>query len=238
MPIAIVSEQTSIAHRNALESEGFAVLPCPPSRDLPAPIAHHPDMVMARLGETFFCHEGYFSENGAFFSALSALCPHIRVVGLSDAPGARYPSDCAYNLLKMGERAFFNPKGLSPTLTRILSKNGLYACHTRQGYAACTVCALGERHAITADRGMAAALTREGISVLTIREGHIALVPYAHGFIGGASGCFQSTVYFFGDLASHLDAEAMHCFAGEAGFSLKSLSSEPLCDLGGILFIE
>lgn len=238
MPIAIVSEQTSIAQRRALESEGFAVLPCPPSRNLPAPIAHHPDMVMARLGDAIFCHEGYFSENGAFFSALSALCPHIRVVGLSDAPGAQYPLDCAYNLLKMSERVFFNPKGLSPALANIMADRGLKACHTRQGYTACAVRALGERHAITADRGMAAVLTREGISVLTIREGHIALVPYAHGFIGGASGCYKSTAYFFGRIEAHPDFDFMRRFAKEAGFSLKSLSSEPLCDLGGILFIE
>lgn len=238
MPTAIVSERTSIAHRRALEREGFAVISCPVSRWLPAPIAHHPDAVMTRLGEAFFCYEGYFFENGAFFSALSALCPHIRVIGLPDAPGMQYPLDCAYNLLKMGERVFFNPKGLAPALTSIIVERGLKACHTRQGYAACTVRALGDRYAITADHGMAAALAEEGISVLSIREGNISLPPYAHGFIGGASGCFQNTAYFFGDLATHPDFDAMRCFASEAGFSLRSLSSEPLCDLGGILFIE
>ncbi len=238
MPTAIVSERTSIAHRRALEREGFAVLICPVSRWLPDPIAHHPDMVMALLGETFFCYEGYFAENGAFFSALSALCPHIRVVGLSDAPGARFPADCAYNLLKMGKSVFFNPKGLAPTLANVISHRGLKACHTRQGYAACTVRALGDRYAITSDAGMAAALADEGISVLSIREGNISLPPYAHGFIGGASGCFQNTAYFLGDLAAHPDYDAMRHFASEAGFSLRSLSSEPLCDLGGIHFIE
>ncbi len=238
MAVAIVSEKISEPCRATLAQEGFFVLPCPSSRYLPAPIAHHPDMQMVILGKSVFCHEGYLNENAAFFSELSALFPHIQVVGLPDAPGKNYPLDCAYNLLKMGEKAFYNPKGLSPALAHILSKNGLYARHTRQGYTACTVRALGERHAITADLGMAAVLTCEGISVLTVGEGHIALPPYAHGFIGGASGCFGRTVYFLGDISTHPDYERMECFAKEAGFSLRSLSGEPLCDLGGILFIE
>lgn len=238
MALAIVSKKISAPCRTALAKEGFSVLSCPSHKRLPAPIAHHPDMLMARIGKNLFCHEEYRRENAPFFSELSSLCSHIQVIGLPDAPGERYPKDCAYNFLRMGEKAFFNPKGLSPALMQTLSAYGLHACHTHQGYTACTVRALGAHHAITADQGMAAALTREEISVLPIREGHIALPPYAHGFIGGASGCFQNTVYFLGDYTAHPDAEVMRRFADEAGFALKSLSCEPLCDLGGILFIE
>lgn len=238
MALAIVSENISALCRAALAKEGFAVHSCPTSQRLPAPIAHHPDMLMAHIGKNLFCHEEYRRGNAPFFSKLSSLLPHIQVIELPDAPGECYPMDCAYNFLRMGGKVFFNPKGFSPALTKNLSACGLRACYTRQGYTACTVRALGARHAITADKGMAAVLTREGISVLTIREGHIILPPYAHGFIGGASGCFGNTVYFFGDYTAHPDANAMQNFAKAAGFRLKSLSTEPLCDLGGILFIE
>jgi hypothetical protein len=84
----------------------------------------------------------------------------------------------------------------------------------------------------------ARALAAAGIRVLKIREGGISLPPYAHGFIGGASGCFGGTVYFYGDLHTHPDGAAMEDFIGAAGFFAKSLSKEPLIDLGGMLFIE
>ena len=238
MAIAIVSRRISAPCRAALEGEGFSVLPCPESKELPPPIAHHPDMIMASILGRIYCHETYIKETEAFFHVLHSLAPHLEVIGLPDAPGASYPTDCAYNLLPMGDKVFYNPKGLSPALSDVLSKNELRACHTRQGYTACTVRALGAHHAITADAGMAAALMREGISALTIEEGHIALPPYAHGFIGGASGCFHKTAYFFGDIKKHPDHRAIERFSREAGFSMRSLSDAPLCDLGGILFIE
>ena len=238
MPIAIVSEKANAEIRAALMREGFSVFSCPASSRLSAPIAHHPDMLMAILGKTVFCHENYRRENAVFFSSLMALRPESQIVGLPDAPEKTYPKDCAYNLLRMGERVFFNPQGLSPSLAYICREKGLLACHTRQGYAACTVRALGHDHAITADRGMAKILRREGICVLTVGEHGIALPPYANGFIGGASGCFGNTVYFFGKIETHPDYGAIRSFAIDAGFVLKSLSEEPLHDLGGILFIE
>lgn len=238
MPIAIVSEKISEAQSAALKREGFAVLPCPPLRRIGAPIAHHPDMLMAVIEGALFCCEEYFKENGVFFSVLASLCPNLQVIPLPDAPDALYPKDCAYNLLPMGKRIFFNPQGIAPSLARVLAEKGMISCHTRQGYAACTVRAMGEGHAITADRGMAKILAQEGISVLLIREGGIALPPYTHGFIGGASGCFGNAVYFSGKIEAHPDYVAIRQFANEAGFRMISLSEEPLCDIGGILFIE
>ena len=53
--------------------------------------------------------------------------------------------------------------------------------------------------------------------------------------VRGTSG---STAYFLGDITRHPSYGAMHGFADRAGFSLRSLSSEPLRDLGGIFFLE
>ncbi len=238
MAIAIVSERIRATERAALEKEGFTVLICPPSPLLAAPISHHPDALMALLDHRLYCYEGYYRENSSFFDALTALCPHLEIHRLPDAPGRLYPSDCTYNLLRIGRHVFYNPKGLSPLLAEACEKEGFRLHSVHQGYAACTVCAIDGQHAITADIGMAKALMREKISVLKIREGGISLPPYAHGFIGGASGCHGQRVYFFGDISTHPDHHQIMHFLSEAGFAPISLSSEPLCDLGGILFIE
>ncbi len=234
MAIAIVSEKISRACRVALKKEGFSVFSCPPDPSLPAPISHHPDTLMAFLDGTLFCPESYFSQNADFFRALAYPRVHL----LTEGYGASYPLDCAYNLLTAGRRAFYNPAGLSRSLARIASDRGYEAVHTRQGYAACTVCTLDEGHAITADLGMAETLTAAGISVLKIESGSILLPPYAYGFIGGACGVYEKTVYFLGDITAHPSYAAIKAFASGIGFSLRSLSDEPLRDLGGILFLE
>ena len=238
MALAIVSERIREEDRSALEKEGFSILPCPRQPLLPAPIADHPDAILAILGESLYCYEGYKNANADFFSALTALRPNLKVIMLPDAPAGAYPRDCAYNLLCLGRQVFYNPKGISPALACACEAEGFLAHAVHQGYAACTVRAIGEGHAITADAGMARALEATGIRVLKIREGGISLPPYAHGFIGGASGCFGGKVYFYGDLHAHPDGAAMEEFIRAAGFSAKSLSAEPLIDLGGMLFIE
>ena len=238
MKTAIVSEKISASCKRTLESEGFAVLPCPACTLLPAPISHHPDSLMARAGAHLFTYEGYIQKNAAFFSSLQALCPHLTVHGLAEPYGASYPEDCRYNLLTADKHAFFHPAGLAPSLIRAIGALGYREIRTRQGYAACTVLTLGDRHAITADAGLAGLLSENGVSVLKIENGEILLPPYDYGFIGGASGVYGSTAYFLGDITRHPSYGAMHGFADRAGFSLRSLSSEPLRDLGGIFFLE
>ncbi len=238
MAVAIISEKTSPACREALRAQGYSILLCPSAKALSAPLAYHPDMQMARLGSRILCGEDFFLENRDFFSALGKLCKNAEVTPLPDCIGARYPADCAYNLLVMGDAVFYNPKSIAPSLLGIADALGYRLYPTKQGYAACTVCALGAHRAITADEGMAEALSLAGIEVLKIESRGIALPPYEYGFIGGASGVHERNVFFHGRIESHPSYAKMKDFAKEGGYSLVSLSDERLCDLGGILFIE
>lgn len=232
MITAIVSALASEKCTEALFLRGFSVLRCPKGPQ-DAPLCHHPDMQLARLGADIFCSEDFFLTGADFFSALTKK-PRV----LPDAAGARYPEDCAYNLLVMGNAFFYNPKSIAPALLQAAKARGFHAYPTKQGYAACTVCPLGAHHAITADAGMAKVLSAAGIEVLRIGAEGIALSPYEHGFIGGAGGIYKDTVYFYGDISRHPDYQKMNAFAKAAGYTLVSLSEEPLSDLGGILFIE
>lgn len=238
MAVAIVSEKISALCRASLMDEGFSLLPLPASKGLSAPVSHHPDTVLARLGEVIFCPEDYYFENGDFFQRLTALCPTLRVHTLAHRHESQYPRECAYNMLTAADTAYFNDRALAPEIAEAAKEMGFRTVFTRQGYAACTVLMLGAGHAITADGGMARVLQKNGVRVLSIREGSILLPPYGYGFIGGASGVYGNSVYFFGEVERHPSYEAMRQFAADAGFTLKSLSNEPLCDLGGILFAE
>ena len=233
MAIAIVSPRICDECRAALAAEGFSVRLCPESDALPAPICHHPDSLMAHFSGRLFCPTDYYNKNTAFFSSLG-----YPVHTVEERHGGAYPEDCAFNLLTLGKNAFFHPRALPTAIKDALHGLGYRALPTRQGYAACSVCRVDGTHAITADMGMARVLKKAGVTVLSIEEGGILLPPYAHGFIGGASGVYGNRVYFFGDIKKHPSYAAIEDFLGRAGFTPVSLSGGPLRDLGGILFLQ
>jgi hypothetical protein len=163
--------------------------------------------------------------------------PHIKINFTSDIRRAKYPEDCKMNALCFGKRIFARLDSLSEAIKNCALQKGFELINTAQGYPACTVLALGDSHAICADRGMAKVLSEHGIKVTLIREGYISLPPHSYGFIGGASGVHGGTVYFFGDIFSHPDAQEIQNAIHEAGFTAVSLSDEPLRDFGGMIFL-
>ena len=126
-------------------------------------------------------------------------------------------------------------------LNELAEQNGMDIVNVKQGYPACTVLALGSRLAITADKGMAHALSKNGIRTLIIEESEkIALPPYKNGFIGGAAGILGNTVYFIGNLFSHPSGEKIRDTLKNAGYEAVSLDSseDSLFDLGGMILIN
>ena len=125
---------------------------------------------------------------------------------------------------------------VSKAIIRLAERQRLEICHVKQGYPACTTLAFGN-NAITADAGMADALSRKGVKVTLINNGDISLPPYEYGFIGGASAVYENKVYFLGDLSTHRDGVKIRSAIESAGYKVISLSDEPLSDLGGIIFL-
>lgn len=199
----------------------FSVLADEPS--LPAPLASHPDMRAITVG-------------GKTFSAGESA----KMLGCTDtgeAFGKAYPCDALFNGFVLGNRLVCNPKSFSGMVLRYAEAIGMEILPVRQGYAKCSTLLLDETHAVTADQGIAKTLA-PFCGVLTVREGGVLLLPYAYGFLGGASFTLGNTVYFFGNLQTHPDAEAIYTYMKENGFTAVSLSDEPLTDCGGALWIE
>jgi hypothetical protein len=117
---------------------------------------------------------------------------------------------------------------------------GLEFIHTNQGYPACTVLKLTEKIAVTADDGMAKALSDKGITVYKIENSDkIKLPPYPYGFIGGCAGVFEDKVYFAGDLHFHPSCDIIKAAAAAAGLECVSLADgENLLDVGRLVFYD
>ncbi len=235
MKLCIVDERISYKCERGIMREGFRVIKLPPCPTLPAPMASHTDMVM-------FCHGGNIIASADYCERAPYIFTDIReysdtkITLTDEVQGDCYPHDALFNALAVGNIIFLKKDTASRAVLDYAESRGFKTVDTRQGYPACTVLAFGNR-AITADEGMARSLSAEGIEVLKIQAGGVSLPPYEYGFIGGASGTCEKTVYFLGDIMRHPNAESITDFISGAGYAIRSLSDEELCDLGGIRFI-
>ena len=199
----------------------FTVMP--DNLSLPSPLCSHPDMSAVKV-----CGKLFSSGDIAKFLNCSDTCEPF---------GERYPSDVLFNGFTLCGRLFCNVKAFSKSVIAFAQKSGVETVNVKQGYAKCSTLVLDDSGIITADTSIANA-AKEFCKVLKISEGGILLPPYDYGFIGGASAVIDSTVYFFGDIASHKNFNEILDFISECGFTAISLSDEPLFDCGGGIWID
>lgn len=238
MKSILVDNRISEECERSLLRLGFTVMKLPACKALPKAIESHADTLIFKHQNDLFTYADYCEAASYVFSDLRYFYPKLKIHFTSDVPKDNFPDDCKLNALVMNGRLFARGDSLSDAVLSFAKKSGLSIVNVKQGYPACSVLRLSDTHAITADKGLAGALERNGISVSLIQSGEIELFPYEYGFIGGACCVFKDTVYFFGDYTLHPDKEKIEEAARAAGVSLYSLSKHPLVDLGGALFLE
>ena len=238
MTLALLDERIPNDARIELERRGYHTILMPACDRLPVATASHPDMLVMKLGDELIVEGRYFEEHSDIFREIASLCPSIKISCADVTLSPVYPDDCKMNALTLGERIFLRVDSVCGDIVKAAEKLGMSITSVRQGYPACTVLALGDSHAITADRGMASALRKEGVEVLLIDDGDILLPPYEYGFIGGATGVHRGAVYFIGDIRMHKNASEIEDFSRLAGYEPISLCGGALLDLGRIIFID
>ena len=237
MRTVIADCRISYACERALALRGFNVIKLPPHKRLGEDIASHPDMLLLKHGNTVITSADYCDMAPHVFSDLREYASELKISFTSDEQRAEYPHDALFNALIMGDKIFCRRESISPSVLALADECGMEVIGVRQGYPACTVLALSDSIAITADRGMARALTENGITVTLIENGDIELPPHEYGFIGGAAGVFEGRVYFLGSLDAHRDKEKIIDACRAAKVTPVSLSDEKLRDLGRLIFI-
>jgi hypothetical protein len=238
--IAIVDSRISTEEERKLLILGYRVLTLPPFSRLSGAVASHMDMLIVKIGEEYISYADYCEEASYVFSDLALMLKGsgARFTFTADNVAAEYPSDVGLNALRMGNKLFLRVESASEALIAAAEKRGIEIVDVKQGYPACTVLKLNDGAAITADRGMAAILEKHGIRVTLIEQGDVSLPPYEYGFIGGAAEADGDKLYFFGDPKTHRNVDKILAAASAEGITPIPLSSAPLRDLGGILFIH
>jgi len=210
----------------------------PRCRTVSAPIASHPDMLLFRHNENIITSAEYCDVAAYTFTEIREACPHVRISFVDEVQEYEYPNDAIFNALVMGNCLFCREESVSRAVLEYARECGLKTVNVNQGYPACTTLKLNEEVAVTADDGMARALSENGIKVFKISPYGVTLPPYEYGFIGGAAGVHGGFAYFLGNLDTHPDERVIKDACRAARVAPVSLSTGSLTDLGGIVFID
>ena len=236
--LALLGEDAPQEIADALRTLGFSVRALPCDSRLATPVRSHADMLMLPVGKVVFTSSEYFSVAEDIFKALESL--GYEIVSCNAEIRSDYPHDVAFDALVLKSAIIARLDSLPDEVKAHAANMGISLLDSKQGYAKCSAVSVGESAIITADNNIARAAEAAGADALLISAAPevIRLDGYDYGFIGGASGVIEDTVYFTGDISSHPDAERIAEFCNAHEKKIISLSSEPLNDAGGIFFFQ
>ncbi len=213
---------------NELNRIGYSVYKTTSVDSLYEEVKGHADMQIHFINSKAFCAPEVYD----YYNKLDLI--GIKLIKGSQPLKETYPDDVLYNVCNIGKYVISRPLCTAIEIFseyRSLKKEFLNA---RQGYAKCSICVVNENSAITADDGMYNLLKRNNINVLKINDGYVSLYNMK-GFIGGASGLINNTLYFNGDIKTHPDYDNIKSFCNNVGVDIYSLNNGPLIDIGTIM---
>ena len=211
------------------------VIELPPFSALDARVASHPDMLIFPFeGKLFVCKNYYKEAKEAIDKIITGS--ELKLVLTDDILGSKYPNDVKFNAFVLSEYLVGKRDSISAAIKNQAENSGFQIADTSQGYAKCSTVVL-DNAIITADKGIYNLTCGLGYDTLLVNPCDVALRGYSCGFIGGASGVFGKKIYFCGDITKHQNGTDIIDFCNKKGYEVISLSSEPLYDVGTIIFI-
>jgi hypothetical protein len=152
------------------------------------------------------------------------------------ASGIRHPASVYYNAAVNDRYLVHRLEYTDPVILQ--NCHSLKKIPVKQGYTRCNLFLLKNDHYITSDRGIHKNLERSGLKGLFVSPAGIILPGFPNGFIGGAMGLLEDTVFITGSLAHHAEGAAVKQFLENLKYGIIELYNGSLFDGGGILFIK
>lgn len=187
----------------------------------------HPDMQIHHLGgNRFVCIKEVYDYYKKHLPAGASL------ICCAENIGGKYPYDVLCNAAALGCAVVCNAKYSAAEIISQYER----VINVKQGYAKCSVAIVSENAAITADTAIAKAMTENGIDVLRINEGEIALDKMSYGFIGGACGLVSNDILAVnGNIKGHSSYADIQAFCKKYGVEILELNDKPVYDIGSII---
>lgn len=228
---ALVDYRIAKDAEKTLMDMGIELIKTVPCEELYDAIKGHPDIVVHHIKDeklvvapnVFDAIEPVLSKKGfALTKGETWLCRN-------------YPHDIAYNVLRIGSKAFHNTKYTDKAIKDEFEKNEIELIHINQGYAKCSTCIVDEHAIITSDYKLSITAEKHGIECLLIEPGGIVLEAMNYGFIGGASGLLSKKLMAFtGNLENIKNSYKICDFLSSKGIEVKILSTKQIFDIGSI----
>lgn len=217
---------------NALKKFGINVYFTPKLKVAYPAVSGHADMLFHQLD---YYRAAVPPSATDYFKNIFQECEILSGNEIADT----YPKDAAYNVLRIGNKAFHKKESTEAIIYEYFQNNGIKLINTNQGYSKCSVCIVSEKAIITSDRKIAMLAKDNNIDSLLINCGHIVLKDFPYGFIGGASGLISKEILAFnGCIENHPDYDIIKKFCFKHNVEPVSLHDEILEDIGSIIPIE
>ena len=194
-------------------------------------ISGHPDI--------FFCPTpaGLFVAPNLpkkYFKMLNAKCINYTIGHLP--VGIQYPDSARYNTL-VAKKFIVQNDAISDAT--ILKQNPNHEIiNVRQGYVRCNLLALPNDSFITSDRGIEKSLFQHKLEVLFVDPSAVKLNGFENGFVGGACGIHENSLFICGSLTYFKESELILEFTEKAGVQIIELYDGRPVDVGTILFLK
>ncbi len=228
MNIIFLSELANEVLIEYMKTKGAVVL-VPKDERFDERINSHPDLVISIIDNTLIVDE---YANIEILKQLNALgVPYV--LGTSRLTAA-YPNDIAYNAVITRDYLIHNFNHTNPLLLQHSMNSGKKLIFVKQGYSKCSTVVVNDITIITSDQGIHQASKAE-MNTLLIQPGYVLLEGHDYGFLGGASGRFEDSVIFHGDLSEHPDFEKIVSFVEASNKEVIYFKEFPLTDIGSIL---
>lgn len=219
----------------SLKQYGFFVYKLGTCDMLPTPVCGHTDLLASKIEDTLFIAKEKEKTVKEYFK--SGVFKDLRIL-FSDIPlGDTYPKDVPLNFVSVGDFIICNKKTVLKGVLPAAEKMNKKLIHVSQGYTKCSTLVVDDHSVITDDESI---FKEAGMhmDISLVSKGSVSLPGYNYGFIGGTAVKVSDTVYFFGSLDSHPDAEKICEFISKRNLKIVSLSDEhKLIDIGGAIVL-
>lgn len=194
-------------------------------------ISGHPDVFMFQMEELVIIAPN------APKSLIDAL-KHHRVTFLKgkEKLGSKFPETSYYNAVSTSDYLIHKQDHSTSCILRHSAKKKFIS--VSQAYTRCNLLALPDGSFITSDKGIEKTLNGEGLEVHYFAPSDVVLNGQDHGFLPGACGILENTVFFIGSLNQYGEGVRLKELLESKGLSIEELYQGPMIDGGGILFLN
>ena len=226
--IALIDPRMPKEAKNRLKKLNYYLIEISLYGKLQNPIKGHPDMMIFN-----------YDKKVIYEPHLKNVANLLEQNGYITLKGERisscsYPEDIIYNVCAINGSIVRYKGRVERNIEKFKSKHIL----VKQGYAKCSIIPVDKKRIVTSDKSIKTMWEKNGGKTLIVTSGHIKLPGYKTGFIGGATGVNDKSIFFVGSLDSHPDGRKIRDFIRKSGKNIIELCDGPLYDVGTIMFFR